>query len=676
MVQTRSAGKKLVDAYPRLIESAPQSPDYHSESESEEDTHRAQKRRKPSKASNKKSTAITSKGPVVKKRRGRLEMMPTMNLDVLFQILSLLHPMDLLNLARTTQAFRHLLMRKSSAFVWKTARLQIEGFPDCPPDLSEPAYANLAFYPHCHSCGKIAYIVLWRFRVRYCAGCKQRKDVDFYDYPRRDIPRGVLPVAFRGNSSRRQYHTSDYVSLCEALDKPDSNREEILSRFSSRTAAINEMTPPPQHADLCESWQRSNLKARKTSLRDVRDSRRLEIMAWLEDTGFKPEIDFIGAYRFAGHAIFKESQALNNRTWPRVRSILTNYMTSIRERRLEKTVYSPRCEQLVLAYKLYMQHPAPPGAAFEYLPHVADLSVLPEFDNVITLPEDVVVGIEMFTPGFAQIPSFVPRWREAADRELANFCLGTEWDSGTHADAVKRLQLASSVFSATGEYCEDIAFYPQILSHHCLTQVPLKPYSGDGDSLTSLRWSALGGHPWGTMKLGVSLLTAAASVVRVCGLDPEHATQDDMDKRDARLVCERCSTHLPGGERMRKSMTWRAAIAHSRRWHPGPVTWTILEDETDLARVRSLEAAALPREYKKMYHHTYSCTLCQRSCGDAGRWEYLQQHLIHRHGIPENELNADKPSHCIPLWDFAPNDPLPVDLIDEGSRDVEEQKIA
>jgi len=103
------------------------------------------------------------------RRRGRLELMPTMNLDVLFhvrqertiflntkliiasiQILSFLLPMDLLNLSRTSKDFRNLLLRRSSAAAWKTARLNVDGLPDCPPDITEPQYANLAFYPHCH----------------------------------------------------------------------------------------------------------------------------------------------------------------------------------------------------------------------------------------------------------------------------------------------------------------------------------------------------------------------------------------------------------------------------------------------------------------------------------------------------------------------------------------------
>lgn len=102
------------------------------------------------------------------KRRGRLDLMPTMNLDILFhvrlkptnflrkahceliQILSFLSPMDLLNLSRTSKDFRNLLLQRSSASVWKTARLQVDDLPDCPQDMSEPQYANLAFYPHCH----------------------------------------------------------------------------------------------------------------------------------------------------------------------------------------------------------------------------------------------------------------------------------------------------------------------------------------------------------------------------------------------------------------------------------------------------------------------------------------------------------------------------------------------
>ncbi len=66
------------------------------------------------------------------------------------QILRLLHPRDLLSLARTTKDFRALLMSRSSASCWATSRKQIQGLPEIPENLSEPAYANLIFCNHCH----------------------------------------------------------------------------------------------------------------------------------------------------------------------------------------------------------------------------------------------------------------------------------------------------------------------------------------------------------------------------------------------------------------------------------------------------------------------------------------------------------------------------------------------
>jgi hypothetical protein len=41
-------------------------------------------------------------------------------------------------------------MRRSAISIWKEARTNVEGFPDCPCDLTEPQYANLAFFAYCH----------------------------------------------------------------------------------------------------------------------------------------------------------------------------------------------------------------------------------------------------------------------------------------------------------------------------------------------------------------------------------------------------------------------------------------------------------------------------------------------------------------------------------------------
>ena len=65
------------------------------------------------------------------------------------QIIGWLTPLELLSLARTSKTLRSFLMRRSSASLWKAARLNVEDLPPCPSDLVEPAYASLMYDTHC-----------------------------------------------------------------------------------------------------------------------------------------------------------------------------------------------------------------------------------------------------------------------------------------------------------------------------------------------------------------------------------------------------------------------------------------------------------------------------------------------------------------------------------------------
>ncbi|KAL6300750.1 hypothetical protein BKA93DRAFT_752464 [Sparassis latifolia] len=87
----------------------------------------------------------------VRSRRPR--QMPELPFDVLYEIFCCLHPMDLLNLARSSKPLRDILLSRSLVTAWKKARSNVKDLPDCPPDLNEPGYANLLFSPHCHDVG-------------------------------------------------------------------------------------------------------------------------------------------------------------------------------------------------------------------------------------------------------------------------------------------------------------------------------------------------------------------------------------------------------------------------------------------------------------------------------------------------------------------------------------------
>lgn len=63
-----------------------------------------------------------------------------------------MHLADLLCLARTTKAFRELVMSRDARRFWNAAmeNSKADGIPACPVWLGLPAYANLLYSPHCH----------------------------------------------------------------------------------------------------------------------------------------------------------------------------------------------------------------------------------------------------------------------------------------------------------------------------------------------------------------------------------------------------------------------------------------------------------------------------------------------------------------------------------------------
>lgn len=89
-------------------------------------------------------------------------------------------------------SFRALLMGRSSRSLWRASRQLVDGLPDCPSHLSEPAHANLMFLSHCHVfeiascvCPLAEHVgenclkshtqsIIWEFGVQYCAPCNKK----------------------------------------------------------------------------------------------------------------------------------------------------------------------------------------------------------------------------------------------------------------------------------------------------------------------------------------------------------------------------------------------------------------------------------------------------------------------------------------------------------------------
>lgn len=79
-----------------------------------------------------------------------MDASPDSELTSYLKIFSHLEPIDLLHLTRVAKAFRSFLLGKQTVGIWASARRNVDDLPECPPFLSEPAYAHLMFSPYCH----------------------------------------------------------------------------------------------------------------------------------------------------------------------------------------------------------------------------------------------------------------------------------------------------------------------------------------------------------------------------------------------------------------------------------------------------------------------------------------------------------------------------------------------
>ncbi|KAG1741054.1 hypothetical protein EDB19DRAFT_1908083 [Suillus lakei] len=615
------------------------------------------------------------------KRRGRLDLMPTMNLDILFhvrlkptkflrrtheliQILSFLLPMDLLNLSRTSKDFRNLLLQRSSASAWKTARLQVDDLPDCPQDMSEPQYANLAFYPHCHVRRALPKVSPPSLTNMYSRIATELSDLFYGHFGHDTAPDASFTLDQWSSLSRIPWTVNlNLYDLPHAIiygtGRPKQlflkkAFDELLAEHSKTSADEMAALLPTKrkhaaevmkHAEQCQQWSQSVASSRKHELDAIRRSRQDDIVARLTEAGYEPELNYVDRFWLQDQlgTSFREPKPLNQKSWDRMRPDLITALDDVRVRRIEDLVYGPRRQILMDEYKKYLQQPPPPDAAFDVMPHAVDVAEFGPFKDLIVSSESATITATSFLSAFQQLPDFVSSWRAKIDHEFLNLIRFPEnyGDSGKQKDS-DFLQLATAAFVVESGNGSDrrLLTYPDVLSwpgFFAPASVPLL------DELYLLRMKQFGCRMWSAVGFSprISVFEGTATVVQAASLDPKTTRREDMDGLDARFACGKCST--PGRKVV---MTWDMAVMHSYRLHrdlqPEGLEWTLIEGE-ELKNVKDYEKEA--KSPVKADAIVY-CAMCQHHVRDALSLSSIQNHLSEIHEIPLNK--AEQGTHYIP----------------------------
>ncbi|CAA7265272.1 unnamed protein product [Cyclocybe aegerita] len=619
--------------------------------------------------------------------RGLLKDMVDMPMDILYEIFGQLNPIDLLHLARTTKALRGILMSRSSMSVWKEARSNVTGLPDCPDDLSEPQYAELAMGKCCYDCQRnlSTHHIVWSGRVRYCTKCLEKRFVpkeNSFPYSR-GYPEELARLLPSVVVSKRQ---GGYTRKKDMFSLPTDRRwrEEYAALKSAEEKSkwlkerVNERRPMVKHAEECAVWYSRLLQNREAEKASIIEERKALVVEHLKKMGWQEELDLRSSIHDPPQedpVVVKACQKeINERVLASLEDHLNEIMESLKEKRIareKKVLYQDRLTLLKRVYEVYVET-LPVNSVH---PNTADLFSNPVVrDIVLSDPRSAEFtedNLEVVQQSFEQL---VAQWRKDVDTMLIDLikksCPEYEFDPATV------LHLATSIFSCNGcshhgEYTRhSSSMSPSVaLAHRCARQMGYS-YDDSVDPETRAAQAAISQVTWNFTKrifFDAKTLPVMTHLVELCGLDAARATAKELDELDPIFECLTCNNPRTG----RATIRWSYAMVHINDDHGKygsaqgkEPEWVLLDGhEATLVRERMQENQERARAQPNA--DVMICRHCKRKSNSVD----LPKHIKANHQrseVTDEDFVVDmleKPISLYRLWPPRPEkeNPPPVE---------------
>ncbi|KAI9056904.1 hypothetical protein FKP32DRAFT_1682052 [Trametes sanguinea] len=349
---------------------------------------------------------------------GKLARVLNVPLDVFYEIMSHLHPVDLLQLARTSKELREHLLSRNSRHLWIAARRNVEPpLPDCPHDLSEPHLAHLVFERTCDACGVGRSVnVDYAVAVRLCRACwdenvlKGRALANACGMANLQgsieilslLPKagGKLPNASSlangviEQTAKNAFYLPEFKVVVQQyqqllLDDDDENalKNFVDERKASTLRRLNFQL-------MMESWEQRASKIQRSARHEVMAERRAAIMEKLGELGYSSSE--IPELRYDIRVILDQPRKLTPRIWCNIKPTLVDKLEEERERVAQwefRTKWQKRRAQFERHYKEFSQEGRETDERKRTLPSFVD--ILPRINDLLTANEpDVDVSAE------------------------------------------------------------------------------------------------------------------------------------------------------------------------------------------------------------------------------------------------------------------------------------------
>ncbi|KAF9479910.1 hypothetical protein BDN70DRAFT_878205 [Pholiota conissans] len=607
-----------------------------------------------------------------------LSLLPTMPLDIIYEILSFLTPKDLLTMAKVNKLFRKTLLSPQATTVWKSSR-ERSGGPRCPSDINELDWAILLFGDACQSCGTPRIRkVDFHLRCRVCARCKRRNVLAKSRFKIRfpDEHKSVLDLlpstsdngdamgSFHSNRGCSYYWISDIEDIVRQLGILEANitkgipdAEQALETFKERRVQLVQSIK--NDVSRLTAWKADAADQRQQDRQSEKDRRKNEIINRMIQLGYSKadladvEQDFE----------CNRAKQLTERVWARIRPALEAKADTIRTRRL----ISER-EALVVARRsivktLYMEYKASLSPSqWKYLPRVLDICEFDCFKTLVEADSSIVVEKEDFKECMEMLPGLLARrmddlkghLMESMERSITDDQSANVGSTGGKGKAVMRndlVDLAIATFQCEGK-CRNYTItrsarlvigWDTIATHYCedenegLAVVVRRPW----DFSTHANESGLA-NDGARFTFDVRASVVARELVRCAGLEEERALASEMDAKNLRYGCKTCGVVKISIEyglmtEFRVGYGWRDAVYHSISNHLSSSNsngWRVLPED-EIEKVIAKES----RDAKWAYA-LYTCGHCAEYMTRQATKGSVISHLRTMHGI-ENPQSPD-----------------------------------
>ncbi|KAK7686519.1 hypothetical protein QCA50_010117 [Cerrena zonata] len=518
-------------------------------------------------------------------RKGKLEELPNMPLDIIYEIFFYLLPLDILNLSRTNKAFHALLMDRSAAPFWIAARQNVPGLPEPFPGMSEPAFANLCFYPCCHICLKPqTQEVIWEYRARLCHACKKTSTESYLtlrhsDFYLKEMDR-LLPyidasVVGKTESEPEDWRrgiprmfVSDKEEIETAWNALQDDTEEARKDFlNTQDKRYKEMR---KHADLCKMWDHNKKLNRTNELYRIKLKRYDAIIAKLQELGYEEDIAFSKRHlrdkeALENHPFVRQSKPLTNRTWESHCADIFEFIEhNITPRRLYHEYRQNICTRIEILRRLVLKRMSPTLRPF--FPRMRELVSFPEVQTMMDPFKSVKFDSQSRDHLVSIRDDLVASWEADCIRQLKE-SIRSAAPNLPEDDTILKLAIANLVVCTDG-FCHTVFVdpWPSGVTHDCTffgyrlhnvsgdRKWDDAPHSQDQDQWYDYIMNHILGYKWSKAFIR-PLAHGIEKIVEISGKDPLQVTAAEMDQLDLRFFCAR-KVHRTG---IIEILEWRQA---------------------------------------------------------------------------------------------------------------------